>query len=225
MAARCECAGGKSFKEEQDEPSDFDAKTIGVRTKAVYDGSLTSLVETDVTNYVMRETGAKHGPSRVLLLIGGSVQTLGELDAFHAAGGFIIVAEDSGGLAGMLGHFMSTRTIPKDSQFAAHERLFVRLIDGGLKGAAKPTRHAERFASGARLAFTSQLKPDNNGIVARTRQLESFAPRQTDQRPRACARSLREHPGGGNVAARPRGGLEREAEHGCCVGQCRATRR
>jgi len=154
--------GGKSFKEEQDEPSDFDAKTIGVRTKAVYDGSLTSLVETDVTNYVMRETGAKHGPSRVLLLIGGSVQTLGELDAFHAAGGFIIVAEDSGGLAGMLGHFMSTRTIPKDSQFAAHERLFVRLIDGGLKGAAKPTRHAERFASGARLAFTSQLKPDNN---------------------------------------------------------------
>jgi hypothetical protein len=96
----CGCAGGKSFSEEQSEPSTFDAATIDERTKVVYAGKLTSLVETDVTNYVLRESGAKHGPPRVLLLIGGSVQTLGELDAFHAAGGIIVVAEDSGGLAG-----------------------------------------------------------------------------------------------------------------------------
>ena len=71
------------------------------RTARVYEGERTSHLEKDVANFMAGELGQERGPPRVLLLVGGDAASLGEVIAFNASGGFIVVAQDTGkGLAG-----------------------------------------------------------------------------------------------------------------------------
>ena len=51
-------------------------------------------------------------PPRVLLLIGGDASSLGEVRTFYDSGGFIVAAQDSGGLAAVLAEYALTLTTP-----------------------------------------------------------------------------------------------------------------
>ena len=118
--------GGRTFDEENENPSEFPEDMIMKRTARVYEGELTSHLEKDVANFMVGELGQERGPPRVLLLVGGDAASLGEVIAFNASGGFIVVAQDTGGLAAAISSYMAGHKLPLE--WRAHEEWSGRAV-------------------------------------------------------------------------------------------------
>ena len=148
--------GGRTFDEENENPSEFPEDMIMKRTARVYEGELTSHLEKDVANFMVGELGQERGPPRVLLLVGGDAASLGEVIAFNASGGFIVVAQDTGGLAAAISSYMAGHKLPLE--WRAHEEAF-RALCPPEAGGRKSTIGQQAF-SRCRVECTNTQKKD-----------------------------------------------------------------